>query len=513
MTDWARLDSRVIWVDLARMALSLVPLFATSVLFGGQVDGSVLWPAAIIAVTGVLASVGDLLRWVKTRYRVTGELLEVRTGLVVRSHRTIRRDRIRSVDTTAKLRHRLAGLRVVTIRAGDRTATGETAKLVLDAVSSATADLLQAELPAGSRTRVPATSAEPGGAEPAGETVLATFRWRWLPYNAFTVWAFLSAAGLGWGAHWLGSSVGFDLAGLVLGTIERAALPTAWTITLAVLLAGALGVVAVGVAWVAEHWRFRLVRADTPTGTVLRTSHGLFRTRRVDRDEQRLRGVELRRPLLWRWTTATETSVVSTGLAAAGMRAGGATVLPKAPAADALRVAVAVLGDDAPLRAPLTPHPVAALRRRLVWAVAISAVVTAAAWWLGGNTSLPERLWLVGAGLAPVALGLALLAYRSLGHALVGRHLVTSYGLNRTTAVLRRGAVIGVTFRQSVPQRRLGLITLRATTAAGRGVYAAPDLSVADGVALADATVPGLLTPYRGSPATVGGVPTADVTR
>lgn len=507
MSGWARLDPRVIWVDLARMALSLVPLFATTVLFGGELTGSVLWPAAIIAVTGVLASVGDLLRWVKTRYRITDELLEVRTGLLVRSHRTIRRDRIRSVEATAKLRHRLAGLRVVTIRAGDRTATGEVASLRLDAVSAPTAEELQTELPAGSRAATPTAGQVPG------ETVLATFRWQWLPYNAFTVWAFLSVAGLGWGAHWLGGMVGLDLFGSVLEVARRSPLPLAWTITLAVLIAGALGVVAVGVAFVAEQWRFRLVRADTPTGTVLRTSHGLFRTRRVDRDDGRLRGVELRRPLLWRWTTATETSVVSTGLGAAGMLAGGATVLPKAPAADARRVAEQILGDPAPLRAPLTRHPLAALRRRLGWAVALGAALTGLAWWLGHVTALPERLWLAGGVLVPVALGLALLAYRSLGHALVGPHLVTSAGLNRTTVVLRRGAVIGVTLRQSVLQRRLGLVTLRATTAAGQGSYAAPDLATADGVALADATVPGLLTPYRAAPATVGGVLAADVTR
>ncbi|HEX2132036.1 MAG TPA: PH domain-containing protein [Actinophytocola sp.] len=489
---WERLDARVIWVDLVRMLLSLVPMAVTTLLFGGAVDGPVLWPAAIVGVLGVVGAVVDVLRWVKTRYRVTEERLEVRTGLLVRSHRSIRRDRIRSVDTTARLRHRLAGLRVVAIRAGDRSTVGESAPLRLDAVTTATATRLQDELPTGAR----APEAEP---EPGGEVVLATFRWRWVPYNAFTVWAFLTAAGLGWGAYWFGSSVGIDLAGVVVGLVDWGALGTAWTVVVAVLATGAVGVVGVGAAFVAEQWGFRLVRADGPRGTVLRTSHGLFRTRRVDRDEARLRGVELRQPLLWRWSTATETSVVSTGLGTSWLTTSASTVLPKAPMADARRVAGAVLRDDRPLGTPLRAHPRAALRRRLGWAVLVSGVLTGGLWWFA-----PGGWWLVGAGTLPVALGLAVVAYRSLGHALVGRHLVTSRGLNRATVVLRRGAVVGVTFRQSVLQRRLGLVTVRTTTAAGAGVYAAPDLLVADGVALADATVPGLLTPYRGLSPTVG---------
>ncbi|GAB3437980.1 PH domain-containing protein [Actinophytocola sediminis] len=509
------LDARVIWVDLVRMLLSLVPLAVTTVVAGGAVDGSVLWPAAIIGVAGVAAAISDVLRWAKTRYRITDELVEVRTGLVVRTHRSIRRDRIRSVDTTAKLRHRLAGLRIVEIRAGDRTAGGKSASLRLDAVSASTAARLQAELPAGTRAAAakPApeqAAAEPAEQVPAAEAVLATFRWRWLPYNAFTIWAFLTAAGLGWGAYWFGNSVGVDLAEFVVGAFDRADLPTGWTIVLAVLAAGTVGVVGVGAAFVAEQWAFRLVRADTPNGTVLRTSHGLFRTRRIDRDEGRLRGVELRRRLLWRWTSATETSVVSTGLTGSSWSTGGATVLPMAPLADAMRVATAVLRDDRPLRAPLRAHPAAALRRRLGWAAMICGVLTGALWLLGRVTALPANLWLAGVGLSPVAAGLAVLAYRSLGHAVVGRHLVTSSGLNRSTVVLSRDAVIGVTFRQSVLQRRLGLVTLRTTTAAGRGSYPTPDLHVADGVALADTTVPGLLTPYL-RPNPVGGP--ADVAR
>jgi putative membrane protein len=166
--------------------------------------------------------------------------------------------------------------------------------------------------------------------------------------------------------------------------------------------------------------------------------------------------------------------------------------VPRGPIGDARRVAAAVLRDERPMSTRLTAHPRAALRRRLGWAVLVAGGLTAVLAWL----PLPERLWLVGLAALPVSWWLAVLAYRALGHALVGVHLVIRRGLNRTTVALRRDAVIGWTFRQSVLQRRLGLLTVRATTAAGRGGYVAPDLAAADAVALADRVVPGLVTRY-----------------
>ena len=476
-SEWMRLDAKVIWVDLAKMVLSLIPMALTTWLFGDGIDGSVFWPALSVAVIGVVGAVTDLLRWLKTRYRITDERVECRTGLFVRSNKSIRRDRIRSVDTSARLRHRLAGLRVVVVRAGERGAMGDTG-VKLDAVSAAAAARLQAELPTG-RVAVPDSPA------PSGETVLATLRWQWLFYNVFTVWALAMAAGLLWGGYWLGNSVGLDLASFVANLADWGALGLAWTITIGVLAAWAVGAVGLGANFFAENWNFRLTWTTGPNGTVLRTTKGLFRIRQVDRDEARLRGIRLAQPLPWRWIGLTDTTVISTGLSWSA-----STVVPRGPIGDALRVAAAVLRDDRLLNVPLTAHPRAALRRRIGWAVLVTLGLTAVL------TLLPDRWWLVGVAALPVFVWFAALAYRALGHALVGAHLVIRGGLNRTLVVLRRDAVIGWTFRQSVLQRRLGLLTVRATTAAGSGGYTAPDLAAADAVALADRVVPGLLTRY-----------------
>jgi putative membrane protein len=322
-------------------------------------------------------------------------------------------------------------------------------------------------------------------ASPAGETVLATLRWQWLFYNVFTVWALAMAAGVLWGTYWLGNSVGLDLASFVKNLADWEALGLTWTITIGVLVAWAVGVVALGANFLAENWNFRLTWTSGPNGTVLRTTKGLFRIRQVDRDESRLRGVKLAQPLPWRWIGLTDTTVISTGLSWSA-----STVVPRGPVGDALRVAAAVLRDDRPLSVPLTAHPRAALRRRIGWAVLVTVGLTAAL------TLLPDPWWLVGLAALPVFVWFAVLAYRALGHAVAGVHLVVRSGLNRTLVALRRDAVIGWTFRQSVLQRRLGLMTVRATTAAGSGGYTAPDLATADAVALADRVVPGLLTRY-----------------
>ncbi|SCF84434.1 putative membrane protein [Streptomyces sp. Ncost-T6T-2b] len=97
----------------------------------------------------------------------------------------------------------------------------------------------------------------------------------------------------------------------------------------------------------------------------------------------------------------------------------------------------------------------------------------------------------------PVAVVLALDAYRGLGHALSGRYLVTRSGtVRRSTAALERAGVIGWTVKQSVFQRRAGLLSVTATTAAGGGAYTAYDTDASEGLTFAAEAVPGLLEPF-----------------
>jgi putative membrane protein len=112
-------------------------------------------------------------------------------------------------------------------------------------------------------------------------------------------------------------------------------------------------------------------------------------------------------------------------------------------------------------------------------------------------TPLLAWTWEVWLALLPLGAALAYDRYRSLGHALVGRTLVTRGGsLVRRRCVLAREGIIGWNLEQSFFQRRAGLATLVATTAAGRQRYAVQDVPIEEAVSFADQAVPGLLTPF-----------------
>ncbi|RFU84587.1 hypothetical protein DY218_21850 [Streptomyces triticagri] len=514
-TDWQRLNPRVVWVDLAQSVLSLAPSLVAIHFVGLEPSLSALWPLALVAVVGVIGAVADMVRWMFTRYRITATDVERRTGVLVRRHRTMRRDRVRSVDTHAKLRHRVTGLRVVTIGAGQQTGAGESA-LFLDALTKGEAARLRALLldrrsPAereavqsADRTgEAPAPAHAPS--EPAADggprtdrdaEVFATLRPWWVVHNMFSIWAYLMAAGLLWSLYWFFAMLGIDLLDIATAVADRASLGRAGTVALAVIVVGLIGALAMGVNFLTSYWNFELARVRTGDTSQLRTRRGLFSTREVGRDESRMRGLSIGEPLLWRWMGMSDTNVITTGLSLWNMEQPTA-ILPRGPIRVAHAVAARVLGSPSPFDAPLAAHPPAALRRRLWWATWVAAVPATAVAVPVASDAAPT--WLLWAALAlwPVALLGAVIAYRALGHAVVGDHLVVRAGLlSRTTSVLRRDAVSTIAVRQSLLQRRLGLSTVSAKTAAGWGAYEVPDLAAHEAVAFAARAAPGVLDEF-----------------
>jgi putative membrane protein len=152
-------------------------------------------------------------------------------------------------------------------------------------------------------------------------------------------------------------------------------------------------------------------------------------------------------------------------------------------------------------------HGPRAHRRRhtrvlIAWALLAAALL--ALWWAG---LAPGWAWEALPVLVALGAVLAYDRYRSLGHALVGRTLVTRRGsLVRRRCMLACDGVIGWNLTQSFFQRRVGLATLTATTAAGRQQYAVQDVPVEDAVLLASEAVPSLLEPFlvRGTPVSPG---------
>ncbi|MGQ0575523.1 MAG: PH domain-containing protein [Pseudonocardia sp.] len=483
-TPWRLLDPRMLVVGPLGNLVGLAPLVLI-LLVTGQGELSRLWFAAGAAVLVVLFGV---LRWRTTRYRITAERVELHTGLFHRQRRSVPRDRIRTVDTTSTLVHRLFGLSVVKVSAA--SGAGQESGLSLDAVSKPEAERLRLELLA----RSPAAAGPgevPAAAPPAEE--LARLRWSWIRFAPLTVSSLAAVGAVVGTAFNLLDDIGmFD--GLIEDAGNRfAAASLLGFVLVVVVLLAAIAVVGAMLLFAERWYGYRLTRE--PDGT-LRVKRGLLTRRSLSVSEERLRGVELSEPLLLRAGRGAQSRAISTGI---GGGAQGGALGPPAPVGEGHRVASAVLREGPVTRTPLRRHPRAALVRRLNRAVGTALLLAGAVWVLDAT--------LLGAGwagpvavavLLPVAALLAVDRYRNLGHALVERYVVSRRGsLRRRTVALQRAGVIGWTVRQSVFQRRSGLATLEAVTAAGEGGYAIPDMAAADAVDLADEAVPGLLAPFR----------------
>ncbi|MDX2294833.1 MULTISPECIES: PH domain-containing protein [Streptomyces] len=490
--EWRGLDRRTLLVTAA--VLCGVAAGAGVPVAAGLAGSRPLWQAVGWVLAGAALLVGggtaaDYVRWRRTRYRIGPDRVDLHTGLLLLKRRSLARDRIRSVDLTANPLQRVLGLVKVRIGTGESTGGGEST-LALELVTRAEGERLRRALLA--RPAAPE-------ADPAHDGTLAVLDPRWIRYAPVSFVApALGGAAVGavmQVSEWFGAQA--EVIDWIGDRFASVSLP--WMIVDLVVLATLAGAVGALGLWVEMWWNHRLERE--PGGT-LRVRRGLLTARSVSLEERRLRGVELVEPLGVRLLGAARVDAVATGLTEdddekhTDLKA----LLPAVPRAVADRVAAEVLRAPVPPTAvPLSAHPRAARTRRLRWAL-LAVLLPAAVLALLGALLTPVLLY-VAAGwtvvLAPPAVLLARDAYRSLGHALGGAYLVTRSGaVRRSTVALQRSGIIGWTVKQSFFQRRAGILTLTATTAAGEGAYDVLDTGETEGLAFAAEAVPGLLTPF-----------------
>ncbi|XCM32866.1 PH domain-containing protein [Streptomyces parvus] len=488
--DWHRLDPRTVLVTA---------LVVAGVVAGAAIPvtlGLTRWSSLPVAVLQVLAGAllvigvaagADRVRWHRTRYRIGTERVDLHTGLLLVKRRSLARSRIRTVDLTANLMLRLLGLVTVRIGTGEQ---GSESTLVLDPVTRAEGERLRLLLLERAATASPGVHRE-------GELAVLDPRWiRYAPVSFVAPMLGGAAAGAVMQvSDWIGAQ------GQVIEWVgdRFRETPLLWTIIVLVLAALVAGVVGALGLWIEMWWNYRLERE---AGGTLRVRRGLFTSRSISVEEARLRGVDLVEPLGVRLLGAARLDAITTGLAKdhEARNADHNTLLPAAPRTRADSVAADVLREpDTPTGAALTPHPRAARGRRLRWSLA-AALAPVLILTLLGALLTPVLLWIAlgcAAVAVPVAVALALDAYRALGHALAGDYLVTRSGtVRRSTAALERAGVIGWTVKQSVFQRRAGLLSITATTAAGGGAYTAYDTDASEGLTFAADAVPGLLEPF-----------------
>ena len=464
---WRRLSTRMLLVHPVQELIRAIPALAGLLVAGGSSGNGAQWALIGVAVVILLG----LVRWFTTRWRITPEQVQLKGGIVNRRLRTVARDRVRTVDVTASPMHRVLGLARVAIGTG-RSDRGADAGLRLDGLRREDAQRLREVLLHRAPAPGPAWAQSPerAGAAPdaaAAEVEIARLDPAWVRYGPFTLSGVVAVGVIGGFAANVLSEAGVDPSDV--GPLRSAAdavegLPVVVAVVGGVVVALLIVTLLSTVGYVLAYWGYRLSRHE---GGTLHVARGLLTTRATSIEERRLRGAEIVDPLLLRAAGGARLLALATGLGASRDR-GGSLLVPPAPGAEARRVAAVVLRDEAPLAAPLRGHGPAAGRRRATRALGPALAVVALSVAARVALDAPDWLWQAALAGLPVAALLAADRARNLGHATVAGHLVAREGsLVRRRRALESEGVIGVNLSRSWFQRRAGLLTLTATTAAG----------------------------------------------
>lgn len=461
--EWHRLDPRMLLVG----PVSALRQFALPAVIGlvglSSSQGGIPWWAPLVLL-GVLAA--GLLPWLTTTYRFTDTQFQRRSGLLSRKQLTAPLDRVRSVDLESSLLHRILGLTKVEIGTGvDET------KIELDALGRDRAEALRVALLSRARSSMPRTAPEPAERADGGERegmadeppqVLAELDWSWLRFAPLNLARLVVvAAAFGFLGQFVDEIPVLTTDRLRSGweQVSAVAIPL---LVLMVALAALVGWLLLSVIGYVLQWSGMRLTRDADT---LRLQAGLLTTRSTSVEEKRVRGVQLTEPTLMRLARGAELSTLATGVGTGGTT----SVMPPSPLSENQRVAGLILGDEEPLHVTTLRHGPAARRRILLrrqwWTLTLTALAVPLLWWL----DRPWWLLAVVAGvLAVLNVLIGLATYRHLGHAVTPGHLVSTGGALATVrTVLERDGVIGWVVSETIFQRRVGLVTLTATTAAG----------------------------------------------
>ena len=448
--QWQRLSPRMLLVHPVHEVLQQIPLLIGAVVLGSATGNQGWTIAAIVLTIGV-----GLARWFTTSYRIEPDEVQLRTGLVQRNTLSVPRNRIRSVSTDARLLHRLLGLTVLRISTGQE-AKGDT-EFSLDAVEAQQVPRLRAILLA---------DAVPVAEAPVGRE-LARWQPSWLRYSplSFTGLAMIAAAaGVVYQAGVGAALENSELAQSGVAVAERLGVLVSVVVVVVVVLVAS---VVLSVLRSLLTYGNLVLRRDSD---VLHLEHGLLRLRQHTYDMRRLRGGTLREPLLVRAFGGARLDAVMTGVGGEGE---ASLLLPPCPSGTARGVLAELIGNPGAVDAPLVAHGPAAVRRRWTRALVLPVMAGVAMLVVG----VPVWAWVLWALILGCAGLLAADRARSLGHLVRDGWLVTRTGsLERRRDHLDTAGIIGWTVRQTYFQRRAGVATLIAATAAGQKRYAVLDI-------------------------------------
>jgi putative membrane protein len=430
---WRRLHPAAIAVWISSVLGGLAIPIVLLVVLGGDRG-----PALFTTVVAAFAVIGSAIRWTRFFYRLDGRTLLVRGGLLQRWERTLPPERIQSVDVVQKLTHRVFG--VVELRV--EVVGGQGTEAALVALTPEDASELRALL-----MRDHAGEAE-GASE--GEPPLVRMRPGDLLLAGLTGGRIaVLAAIVGWVFQLFPEGTFVETLDRIAGA-DRSDLETV-AIVAAGLLLGSILISLVSTLLV--YWDFTAVRR----GDRLVITRGLLQTRRSVVPVARIQAVRVEENLIRRVFGLASLRVLTAGYGrGSGDEQQSSMLIPVSPRARCLAIATTVLGSDDLGGLRLAAAPAAALGLR----ISVAAVVGAAALAVGALVADGDFV-LASVPVLPIALAVAVLSWRALGHAVAGRYVIARWGgLVRRTSIADHANIQHLVLRRSPAQRAFGLASL-----------------------------------------------------
>lgn len=297
------------------------------------IDRGWLIPALLIALAVIAVVVaGFFLAWRMHRFRVTDEIVEVRSGIVFRTHRKARLDRVQGVNIVRPFLPRLVGAARLQI-----SVAGDASGVTLDYLSSSAADRLRRDvltLASGARresvadhepspqgsvleqrmSELLAPELDPNEAEP--ESVVHLSLGRLIGSMALRDTTLIAAVVVAVGLPWI-------------------IVTDSWFALVAVV-PGFIGLV----SYTANRFLRSLRYSIAGTSNGIRIGFGLLSTTNETLPPGRIHAVEVSQPLLWRttgWWEVKITRASQSRVQSAGSQS-NTTVLPVGDRGDVRRV-------------------------------------------------------------------------------------------------------------------------------------------------------------------------------
>ncbi len=388
-----------------------------------------------------MGTIGNtVVHFLTLRYRVSGDALEIKTGLLHRQVRVIKADRIQNMELVRNVFHRASGLVEVRIE----TASGAEVEGELSALDEASAKELMEALD-GARS----------GGRPAEITEEAD--WPLLVETRPVDLVAYGITGARFGAIAVAAGVIFELVtARDPAAVERMAgsFGTAGAVALFAAAVSGAWVVSIG-GTLLRHWGFRLRQKHDD---VLVAEEGMFTRRRVELSRRKVQVVSVIEPAVRRMLLGVASVQVETAAVREGqdgtMRAVARVPVVHHEQVDGLLARILPGTELRDGLSSLALRPPARQAQVRAWLVAFWEAVLVSGgvlWWLGW-WGLPALL------LFPVLLGLATLDHRHQGWIITDQLIVARAGWwSRRTDVVERSKLQSIDRSQGVLLRRWGL--------------------------------------------------------